>query len=112
LRPITYDWVEYWGYEATQKDENMCKFWMSHWIGPLFREEDSFTHMYLCKFVGLDMEIERREDYFEVFYNLRKLFTIFERLYITRKTLFCIDACSEGLGEVLMQDNHMVCCES
>jgi len=36
--------------------------------------------MYLCKFVGLDMEIERREDYFEVLYNLGKLFTIFERL--------------------------------
>lgn len=49
-------------------------------IGPLFREEYSFTHMYLWKFVGLDLEIEITEDYFEVLYNQGTLFTIFERL--------------------------------
>jgi len=45
-------------------------------------------------------------------WKISSLVHLFWRLYITRKTLFCIDACSEGLGEVLMQDNHMVCCES
>lgn len=35
-------------------------------IGPVFRAEDSFTHRHLCEFTGLDVEMEIKEHYSEV----------------------------------------------
>eukprot|EP00371_Babesia_bovis_P000687 XP_001609334.1 aspartyl-tRNA synthetase [Babesia bovis T2Bo] len=35
-------------------------------IGPVFRAENSNTHRHLCEFVGLDMEMEIRDNYMEV----------------------------------------------
>ncbi|RWW65446.1 hypothetical protein BHE74_00027251 [Ensete ventricosum] len=37
-------------------------------IGSVFRAEDSYTHRHLCEFVGLDVEMEIKEHYFEHFY--------------------------------------------
>lgn len=36
-------------------------------IGPVFRAEDSFTHRHLCEFTGLDVELEIKKHYFEVY---------------------------------------------
>jgi aspartyl-tRNA synthetase len=36
-------------------------------IGPVFRAEDSFTHRHLCEFTGLDVEMEIKKHYFEVY---------------------------------------------
>ncbi|KAG6524495.1 aspartate--tRNA ligase 2, cytoplasmic-like [Zingiber officinale] len=35
-------------------------------VGSVFRAEDSYTHRHLCEFVGLDVEMEIKEHYFEV----------------------------------------------
>ena len=35
-------------------------------IGPVFRAEDSFTHRHLCEFIGLDVEMAIKKNYFEV----------------------------------------------
>lgn len=43
-------------------------------IGPVFRAEDSFTHRHLCEFVGLDLEMEIKEHYFEVLDFVNDLF--------------------------------------
>ncbi|RZR92746.1 hypothetical protein BHM03_00021104 [Ensete ventricosum] len=37
-------------------------------VGSVFRAEDSYTHRHLCEFVGLDVEMEIKEHYFEHFY--------------------------------------------
>lgn len=36
-------------------------------VGPVFRAEDSFTHRHLCEFTGLDVEMEIKEHYSEVY---------------------------------------------
>jgi len=36
-------------------------------IGPVFRAEDSYTHRHLCEFTGLDVEMEIKKHYFEVY---------------------------------------------
>jgi aspartyl-tRNA synthetase len=43
-------------------------------IGPVFRAEDSNTPRHLCEFVGLDMEMEIKESYFEVMHVIGNLF--------------------------------------
>lgn len=43
-------------------------------IGPVFRAEDSFTHRHLCEFMGLDLEMQINEHYFEVLDVIEKLF--------------------------------------
>lgn len=35
-------------------------------VGSVFRAEDWYTHRHLCEFVGLDVEMEIKEHYFEV----------------------------------------------
>lgn len=35
-------------------------------VGPVFGAEDSYTHKHLCEFTGLDVEMEIKEHYFEV----------------------------------------------
>lgn len=50
-------------------------------IGPVFRAEDSFTHRHLCEFVGLDLEMEIKEHYFEVLDLVNSMFiSIFDGL--------------------------------
>lgn len=36
-------------------------------VGPVFRAEDSFTHRHLCEFTGLDVEMEIKQHYSEVY---------------------------------------------
>ncbi len=43
-------------------------------IGSVFRAEKSFTHRHMCEFMGLDIEMEIKESYFEVLSFLGKLF--------------------------------------
>ncbi|KAJ4749303.1 hypothetical protein LUZ62_083708 [Rhynchospora pubera] len=43
-------------------------------VGPVFRAEDSYTHRHLCEFVGLDVEMEIMEHYFEVCDIVDRLF--------------------------------------
>ncbi|OAY64543.1 Aspartate--tRNA ligase 2, cytoplasmic [Ananas comosus] len=43
-------------------------------VGPVFRAEDSYTHRHLCEFVGLDVEMEIKEHYFEVCDIVDRLF--------------------------------------
>ncbi|KAL6888647.1 hypothetical protein ACP4OV_009673 [Aristida adscensionis] len=43
-------------------------------VGPVFRAEDSNTHRHLCEFVGLDVEMVLKDDYFEVCDVVDKLF--------------------------------------
>lgn len=59
-------------------------------IGPVFRAEDSFTHRHLCEFIGLDVEMEIKSSYSEVwmadfsYYLLLKIFvTLFYSSRIT-----------------------------
>mmetsp|Transcript_33492 Transcript_33492/g.99711 ORF Transcript_33492/g.99711 Transcript_33492/m.99711 type:complete len:564 (-) Transcript_33492:612-2303(-) len=50
-------------------------------IGPVFRAEDSYTHRHLCEFVGLDMEMQINEHYFECLDVIEALFkSIFDGL--------------------------------
>ncbi|VFQ94428.1 unnamed protein product [Cuscuta campestris] len=50
-------------------------------IGPVYRAEDSFTHRHLCEFIGLDVEMEINEHYFEVMDIVDRLFvSLFDRL--------------------------------
>lgn len=43
-------------------------------VGSVFRAEDSYTHRHLCEFVGLDVEMEIKEHYFEVIDIVDQLF--------------------------------------
>ncbi|XP_010929419.1 aspartate--tRNA ligase 1, cytoplasmic [Elaeis guineensis] len=43
-------------------------------VGSVFRAEDSYTHRHLCEFVGLDVEMEIKEHYFEVCDVVDRLF--------------------------------------
>ncbi|KAF3329890.1 aspartate--tRNA ligase [Carex littledalei] len=43
-------------------------------VGSVFRAEDSYTHRHLCEFVGLDVEMEIKEHYFEVCDIVDRLF--------------------------------------
>ena len=36
-------------------------------VGPVFRAEESDTHMHLCEYTGLDVEMEIYESYSEVY---------------------------------------------
>ena len=50
-------------------------------IGPVFRAEKSFTHRHLCEFVGLDLEMEIKESYYEIMDVIGELFkSIFKGL--------------------------------
>ena len=50
-------------------------------IGPVFRAEDSFTHRHLCEFIGLDVEMAIKKNYFEVMDIVDRLFvTVFDSL--------------------------------
>eukprot|EP01063_Lacrimia_lanifica_P024355 TRINITY_DN3227_c0_g2_i1.p1 TRINITY_DN3227_c0_g2~~TRINITY_DN3227_c0_g2_i1.p1 ORF type:complete len:571 (+),score=218.48 TRINITY_DN3227_c0_g2_i1:53-1765(+) len=50
--------------------------------GPVFRAENSNTHRHLCEFVGLDVELEIKEHYYEVLDVAEALFTyIFDELH-------------------------------
>lgn len=50
-------------------------------IGPVFRAENSFTHRHMCEFVGLDLEMEIKEHYFELLDCMGDLFvSIFKGL--------------------------------
>jgi aspartyl-tRNA synthetase len=50
-------------------------------IGPVFRAENSFTHRHACEFVGLDLEMEIKEHYFELLDLMADLFvSIFKGL--------------------------------
>ncbi|KAK8918906.1 hypothetical protein KSP39_PZI021057 [Platanthera zijinensis] len=60
-------------------------------IGPVFRAEDSNTHRHLCEFIGLDVEMEINEHYFEVLDIVDRLFvTIFD--YLNEKCKNLLDA--------------------
>jgi len=43
-------------------------------IGPVFRAEQSFTHRHMCEFTGLDLEMEIKENYFELMDIMSDLF--------------------------------------
>nr|GFB59837.1 aspartate--tRNA ligase 2, cytoplasmic-like [Tanacetum cinerariifolium] len=43
-------------------------------VGPVFRAEDSYTHMHLCEFTGLDVEMEIKGHYSEVMDIVDSLF--------------------------------------
>ncbi|KAJ4734018.1 hypothetical protein LUZ62_047462 [Rhynchospora pubera] len=43
-------------------------------VGPVFRAENSYTHRHLCEFVGLDVEMEIMEHYYEVCDLVAELF--------------------------------------
>ncbi|KAF6143845.1 hypothetical protein GIB67_009826 [Kingdonia uniflora] len=43
-------------------------------VGHVFRAEDSFTHRHLCEFIGLDAEMEIKENYSEVMDIVDRLF--------------------------------------
>ncbi|KAJ4776404.1 hypothetical protein LUZ62_060661 [Rhynchospora pubera] len=50
-------------------------------VGPVFRAENSYTHRHLCEFVGLDIEMEIKEHYYEVCDIVEELFVeIFNHL--------------------------------
>uniref|UniRef100_A0A453G9K2 Aminoacyl-tRNA synthetase class II (D/K/N) domain-containing protein n=1 Tax=Aegilops tauschii subsp. strangulata TaxID=200361 RepID=A0A453G9K2_AEGTS len=50
-----------------QADEHLWWLWAPCFeVGPVFRAEKSNTHMHLCEFIGLDVEMEIKEHYFEV----------------------------------------------
>lgn len=50
-------------------------------IGPVFRAENSNTHRHLCEFVGLDLEMEIKENYLEAVDVIDELFKyIFKQL--------------------------------
>eukprot|EP01061_Rhynchopus_euleeides_P038475 TRINITY_DN65_c3_g1_i1.p1 TRINITY_DN65_c3_g1~~TRINITY_DN65_c3_g1_i1.p1 ORF type:complete len:576 (+),score=298.13 TRINITY_DN65_c3_g1_i1:48-1775(+) len=50
-------------------------------VGPVFRAENANTHRHLCEFVGLDVEMEIKEHYYEVLDVAEGLFTyIFDTL--------------------------------
>ncbi|OEH78321.1 putative aspartyl-tRNA synthetase [Cyclospora cayetanensis] len=50
-------------------------------IGPVFRAENSNTHRHLCEFVGVDLEMEIKEDFLEAVEVIDNLFkSIFKRL--------------------------------
>ena len=50
-------------------------------VGPVFRTEHANTHRHLCEFVGLDVELEIKEHYYEVLDVAEGLFThIFDSL--------------------------------
>lgn len=60
-------------------------------VGPVFRAEDSYTHRHLCEFVGLDVEMEIKEHYFEVLDIVDRLFvTMFD--YLNKKCKKFLDA--------------------
>lgn len=46
-------------------------------VGSVFRAEDSYTHRHLCEFVGLDVEMEIKEHYFEVLTVITTIFMSF-----------------------------------
>lgn len=46
-------------------------------IGPVFRAEDSYTHRHLCEFTGLDVEMEIKKHYFEVYLAHRYMVCVF-----------------------------------
>ncbi|XP_073003415.1 aspartate--tRNA ligase 2, cytoplasmic [Typha latifolia] len=51
-------------------------------VGSVFRAEDSYTHRHLCEFVGLDVEMEIKEHYFEVCDIVDSLFVaMFDHLH-------------------------------
>ena len=51
-------------------------------IAPVFRSENANTHRHLCEFVGLDVELEIKEHYYEVLDVAEALFTyIFDNLH-------------------------------
>ncbi|KAJ4776396.1 hypothetical protein LUZ62_060653 [Rhynchospora pubera] len=50
-------------------------------VGPVFRAENSYTHRHLCEFIGLDVEMELKEHYYEVCDIVEELFVeIFNHL--------------------------------
>ncbi|KAK8935682.1 hypothetical protein KSP39_PZI014024 [Platanthera zijinensis] len=60
-------------------------------IGEVFRAENSSTHRHLCEFIGLDVEMEINEHYFEVLDIVDRLFvTIFD--YLNEKCKKLLDA--------------------
>ncbi|KAK8955675.1 hypothetical protein KSP40_PGU008904 [Platanthera guangdongensis] len=60
-------------------------------IGEVFRAENSYTHRHLCEFIGLDVEMEINEHYFEVLDIVDRLFvTIFD--YLNEKCKKLLDA--------------------
>eukprot|EP01060_Flectonema_neradi_P039037 TRINITY_DN842_c1_g1_i1.p1 TRINITY_DN842_c1_g1~~TRINITY_DN842_c1_g1_i1.p1 ORF type:complete len:583 (+),score=144.43 TRINITY_DN842_c1_g1_i1:44-1792(+) len=67
-------------------------------IGPVFRAENANTHRHLCEFVGLDVEMEIKEHYYEVLDVAEALFTyIFDNLH---------SQCSEFIERVNAQWPH------
>ena len=62
---------------------------------------------------GIKFELRPRCE--ESFQQLKNLLTCAPILKITdpeKDFVVCIDACNQGLGGVLMQDNHVICYES
>ncbi|XP_020594784.1 aspartate--tRNA ligase 2, cytoplasmic-like [Phalaenopsis equestris] len=60
-------------------------------VGSVYRAEDSYTHRHLCEFVGLDVEMEIKEHYFEVLDIVDRLFvTMFD--YLNDKCKKLLDA--------------------
>lgn len=43
-------------------------------IGPVFRAENSYTHRHMCEFTGLDLEMEIKENYYELMDLMGDLF--------------------------------------
>jgi aspartyl/asparaginyl-tRNA synthetase len=43
-------------------------------IGPVFRAELSNTHRHMCEFVGLDLEMVIKENYFELMDMFARMF--------------------------------------
>jgi aspartyl-tRNA synthetase len=43
-------------------------------IAPVFRAEKSLTHRHMCEFIGIDLEMEIKEHYFELLDLMGELF--------------------------------------
>ena len=54
----------------------------------------------------------RCEESFKQLKNILKSAPILKIADPEKDFVVCINACNQGLGGVLMQDNHVVCCES
>ena len=67
----------------------------------------------LCKRRGIKFEWTTRCE--ESFHQLKHLITsapILKIAHPEKDFVVCTDACGQGLGGVLMQDNHVICYES
>ena len=69
-------------------------------IGPVFRAENSHTHRHMCEFVGLDMEMEFREHYHEVYPVLSRVLLVPRSINVFPFGFEGVPTAWEGFGYV------------